>query len=263
MFDTHCHLDLPDFDEDRSEVIRRAENTGFTGFMVPGIEIPAMPKIISMAEEFPSVYFASGVHPNNAADLPKNWADAVRENAGHPRCRAIGEIGLDYYREYCPHEIQREVLSLQLELAGELHLPVIIHCRSAYEDLWPILSSWILGGHGRTAVFHAFDETSEAALKAVEIGMKIGMGGPYTYKKKNERRMEILNAVPLESILLETDCPYLSPIPHRGERNEPSYAALTLAKIAEVKNIPFEEADIQTTLNAREFFRLDEGNSGK
>lgn len=256
MIDTHCHLDLPDFDEDRDEVLKRARNSGFESFMVPGIELDAMGKIIEMSESEPDVYFASGIHPNNAAELIPDWLDHVRKNAAHPKCRAIGEIGMDYYREYCPHDIQREVFVQQLDLAAELNLPVIIHCRTAYEDLWPILSAWLKGGHGRTGVLHAFDETADAARLAVELGMKIGMGGPYTYRKKNERRFEIVDAVPLESILLETDCPYLSPIPHRGERNEPSYAALTLAKIAERKGVSFEEADLQTTRNARKFFGI-------
>ena len=224
--------------------------------MIPGIELNEMEKIIKISEREPDVFFASGIHPNNAADLDPEWADGVRKNAHHPKCRAIGEIGVDYYREYCPHDIQLRVFSAQLELAAELELPVIIHCRAAYEDLWPILSGWLKGGHGRTGVLHAFDETADAALAAVELGMKIGMGGPYTYRKKNERRFEIVRAVPLDSILLETDCPYLSPIPHRGERNEPSYAALTLAKIAELRDISFEEADFQTTRSARELFRF-------
>ena len=256
MFDTHCHLDLPDFDKDREEVINRAKNAGFQYFMVPGIELSTMEKLISFAEKHENVYFASGVHPNNAADLAPDWADGVIKNTKNPKCKAIGEIGMDYYREYCPHEKQREVFGMQLEIAADLGLPVIIHCRNAYDDLWPILSSWLKNGRGRTGVFHAFDETFTEAIAAVELGMKIGIGGPYTYKKKNERRIEILKAVPLDSILLETDCPYLSPIPHRGERNEPSYAALTLAKISEVKGISFEEADKQTTENGLDFFRI-------
>ncbi|MBQ6518598.1 MAG: TatD family hydrolase [Anaerolineaceae bacterium] len=256
MIDTHCHLDLPDFDEDRHEVLQRARNSGFEAFLIPGIELKYMGDIIGLAENDPDIYFASGIHPNNAAYLIPDWAEAVRLNALHPKCRAIGEIGVDYYREYCPHDIQRDVFAQQLDLAADLSLPVIIHCRAAYEDLWPILSSWLKSGHGRTGVLHAFDETVEAATAAVELGMKIGMGGPYTYRKKNERRFEIVKALPLQSILLETDCPYLSPIPHRGERNEPSFAALTLAKIAELKGISFEEADAQTTKNARELFHI-------
>lgn len=256
MFDTHCHLDLPEFDEDRDDVIRRAENCGFKYFLVPGIELDSMEKIINLTETYDSFWFASGIHPNNAAELVPDWVERVKMNALHLKCRAIGEIGLDYYREYCPQDIQRNVLAQQLDLAAELRLPVIIHCRNAYDDLWPILSAWLKGGHGRKAVFHAFDEDAEKALKAIELGMMIGMGGPYTYKKKNERRFEIIQTVPLSSILLETDCPYLSPIPHRGERNEPSYAALTLAKIAESKGIPFEEADKQTTENGLNFFGI-------
>ncbi len=256
MFDTHCHLDLPDFDEDREAVIRRAEEAHFSHFMIPGIELKWMGKIIGICEAHPNIYFASGIHPNNASDLVPDWADHVRENAAHPKCKAIGEIGVDYYREYCPHDIQLDVFAKQLDLASDLDLPVIIHCRTAYEDLWPMLSTWVKGGHGRKAVLHAFDEDAEKARLAVELGIKIGMGGPYTYKKKNERRIEIMQTVDIESILLETDCPYLSPIPHRGERNEPAYAALTLAKIAEIKGISIEEADARTTGNALDFFNI-------
>ncbi|MBQ4513031.1 MAG: TatD family hydrolase [Anaerolineaceae bacterium] len=257
MFDTHCHIDLPDFDEDREEVISRAKKAGFSHFMIPGIELDCMDKIIQITESNSNIYFASGIHPNNAAELVPDWAEHVRKNASHPKCKAIGEIGIDYYREYCPHDIQRKVFSQQLELASDLGLPIIIHCRTAYEDLWPLLSDWMKQGHGRKAVLHAFDEDAEKALLAVELGIMIGMGGPYTYKKKNERRIEIVQVVPMESILLETDCPYLSPIPHRGERNEPAYAALTLAKIAEIKGVSVEEADAQTTANGLDFFSID------
>ena len=256
MFDTHCHLDLVEFDEDRGAVILRAQNGGFSHFMVPGIELACMEKIVQIAEEHSGIFFASGIHPNNAAELAPDWVDGVKGFTAHPKCKAIGEIGMDFYREYCPHDIQREVFITQLELAAELNLPVIIHCRNAYEELWPILSEWMKNGSGRKAVLHAFDETAERALAAVECGVMIGMGGPYTYKKKNERRLEIIEAVPMASILLETDCPYLSPIPHRGERNEPAWAALTLQKIAEVKEIEFEDADRITTENGLRFFDI-------
>ncbi len=257
MFDTHCHLDLPDFDADLEEVFTRARAVGFTHFMIPGIELASIDKIKMISEEHDDVFFASGIHPNNAADLVPDWDAQVIRDAAHPRCRAIGEIGMDYYREYCPHDIQKTVFERQLDIAAELKLPVIIHCRAAYEDLWPILSRWLKAGSGRTGVLHAFDEDAEKALAAVELGMKIGIGGPYTYRKKNERRIGILEAVPLGSILLETDCPYLSPIPHRGERNEPAFAAITLAKIAEVKQISFEDADRIVTENALDFFGIN------
>ena len=256
MFDTHCHLDLSDFDEDRNEVLQRARNAGFTHFMIPGIELATIEKIKKISEENTDIYFASGIHPNNAADLEADWDKRVMLDAAHPRCRAIGEIGMDFYREYCPHDIQKVVFERQLEIAAELELPVIIHCREAYEELWPILSAWLKGGDGRTGVLHAFDEDAEKAMAAVDLGMKIGVGGTYTFRKKNERRIRILEEVPIENILLETDCPYLSPIPHRGERNEPAFAALTLARIAEIKQITFEEADRITTENALAFYGL-------
>ena len=257
MFDTHCHLDLSEFDPDREDVIKRANEAGFTHFLVPGIELATIERIKTIAETHDGIFFASGIHPNNAAGLVPDWDERVIRDADHPKCRAIGEIGMDFYREYCPHDTQETVFRRQLEIAAELDLPVIIHCRSAYEALWPILSQWLEEGHGRRrGVLHAFDEDAEKAMAAVDLGMMIGMGGPYTYKKKNERRVEIMQVVPLDAILLETDCPYLSPIPHRGERNEPAFAKLTLEKIAEVKGISPDEADRITTENGLKFFRI-------
>lgn len=256
MIDTHCHLDLPHFEEDLDEVFSRAETAGFKGFIIPGIEFATIDRIRTIAETRSNVWFASGIHPNNADGLPADWADQVIRDADHPKCVAIGEIGIDYYREYCPHDIQREVFIRQLDIAEELQLPVIIHCRTAYEDLWPILSSWMRRNPGNRAVLHAFDEDAEKALLAVELGIMIGIGGTYTYTKKNERRRDILKAIPMESILLETDCPYLTPHPHRGERNEPAYAELTAEAIAAIKEVPFEEVDLITSANAMRFFQI-------
>ncbi len=256
MFDTHCHLDLPHFDADRQAVLKRARSAGFDYFMIPGIELATIGKIKSIAETESDVRFASGIHPNNARDLASDWDVRVIDDAVHPKCKAIGEIGMDLHWDFCPADIQRTVFIRQLEIAAELELPVIVHCREAYDELWPILSGWMKQGHGRKAVMHAFDEDAERAAAAVDLGMMIGVGGTCTYRKKNERRFEIIKRVPLESILLETDCPYLAPIPHRGERNEPAFAAFSLAKIAELKEIPFEEADRVTTANGMSFFGL-------
>ncbi len=256
MFDTHCHLDLPHFDADRQAVLKRARSAGFDYFMIPGIELATIGKIKSIAETESDVRFASGIHPNNARDLASDWDVRVIDDAVHPKCKAIGEIGMDFHWDFCPADIQRTVFIRQLEIAAELELPVIVHCREAYDELWPILSGWMKQGHGRKAVMHAFDEDAERAAAAVDLGMMIGVGGTCTYRKKNERRFEIIKRVPLESILLETDCPYLAPIPHRGERNEPAFAAFSLAKIAELKEIPFEEADRVTTANGMSFFGL-------
>ena len=173
MFDTHCHLDLPDFDQDRADVYERAKQTGFQYFLIPGIELVSMAKIRFLTETFDGTFFASGIHPNNASELLPDWLVEVKKNADYPKCKAIGEIGMDYYREYCPHEIQKQVFAEQLDLAADLSLPVIIHCRNAYEDLWPILSDWLKRGHGRSGVLHAFDEDAEKALAAVELGMRI------------------------------------------------------------------------------------------
>ena len=256
LIDAHCHLDMPDFESDLDEVLKRAENAGFCAFIIPGIEQSCMSRIIKIAGENPAVFFASGIHPNNAADLPEDWEAQLIENARLDKCAAIGEIGLDFYRDYCPADIQIHVFQRQLELAETLQLPVIIHCRNAFDTLWPMLMKWKEDNPDNQAVLHAFDEDAEIARKVVLQNFYLGIGGTYTYSKKNERREEILRAVSLESLILETDCPYLSPIPHRGERNEPAYAKLSAEKIAAVKGLPFEEAAGQLTQNALRLFPI-------
>lgn len=254
LIDTHCHLDLPEFDEDLADVLSRAADAGFGKFIIPGIELKSMPKIIDMAGNDPAIFFASGIHPNNSSDLPDDWDAQVIENACLDRCVAIGEIGLDFYRDYCPPETQIRVFKRQLELAEDLRLPVIVHCRQAFDTLWPILEGWKEQNPDNQAVLHAFDEDAEKAQEVTLQNIYLGIGGTYTYTKKNERRIEILRAVPIESMLIETDCPYLTPIPHRGERNEPSFARLTAEKISEVKGIPLDQVIEQTTTSAQHLF---------
>lgn len=249
MIDSHCHINLPEYNADLPQVLERAKQDGFTQFIIPSNELAEMPGIVDLAASDETIYFAAGVHPNNAADWKENWVDSIRNDAMLSKCVAIGEIGLDFYREYCPCEIQLQALKAQLSLASTLRLPVIIHCRNAFETIWPILSDWASTIDYLPGVLHAFDETADEALSAIAKGFMIGIGGPYTYTKKNVRRINTLEMIPLDKILLETDCPFLSPIPHRGERNEPAFARLTAQKISEIKKLPIETIDEQTTRN--------------
>lgn len=240
LIDTHCHLNLSEFSEDFSEVENRAMAADVKRMIVPGIDLQTTQSAQKMADCSSAIFFSSGIHPNDAFNLEKNWLDEIEKAAQDPKCLAIGEIGLDFYREHCPHAIQVEVFKKQLDLAESLNLPVIIHCRQAFDVLWPILSEWHDRNPENIGVLHAFDETEEAAFAAIAKGFLIGIGGVYTYKNV-PRRMVILQEIPCGSILFETDAPYLTPVPFRGKRNEPSYVRFTAERTAQVKNIPLDQ----------------------
>lgn len=240
LIDTHCHLNLSDFSDDIVDVERRAEAAGVQRIIVPGIDTATTENAQKMAEEQSAIFFSSGIHPNDASELEEHWLEEIEKAAQHTKCLAIGEIGLDFYREHCPHEIQIDVFKKQLDLAESLNLPVIIHCRQAFDVLWPILSKWHDRNPANVGVLHAFDETTEAALAAISKGFLLGIGGAYTYKNV-PRRTTILQEISGESILFETDAPYLTPVPFRGQRNEPAYVRFTAEKTAQVQNIPLDQ----------------------
>ncbi|MHC1772128.1 MAG: TatD family hydrolase [Flexilinea sp.] len=240
LIDTHCHLNLPDFSEDLGAVLERAGNAQVKRIIVPGIDLETSKSALKMAESNSAIFFACGFHPNDAAGWEDGWLSEIEVVSEHKKCVAIGEIGLDFYREYCPQEIQMTVFKKQLALAEKLGLPVIVHCRQAFETLWPVLSEWHDRNPRNIGVLHAFDETVDEAFEAISRGFFIGIGGAYTYKN-TPRRVEILREIPLESILLETDAPYLTPVPFRGRRNEPSYVRYTAEKVADVKELPLEK----------------------
>ena len=240
LIDTHCHLNLSEFSADFSDVKQRAEAADVKRIIIPAIDVQTTQNAQKMADDYSAIFFSSGIHPNNASDFKENWLEEIRIAAQDQKCLAIGEIGLDFYREHCPHEIQIPVFKKQLELAEVLNLPVIIHCRQAFEILWPILSEWHDRNPKNVGVLHAFDETTDAALTAISKGFLLGIGGAYTYKNV-PRREAILKEIPCESILFETDAPYLTPVPMRGKRNEPAYLRFTAEKTAQIKNIPLDQ----------------------
>lgn len=240
LIDTHCHLNLSDFSEDLEAVQERAGNVQVKRIIVPGIDLETSNSALKMAETYSAIFFASGIHPNEAAGWEDSWLKEIEVLAVHPKCVAIGEIGLDFYREHCPPETQVAAFTRQLMLAENLGLPVIVHCRQAFNTLWPIIAEWHDRNPRNTGVLHAFDETATEASEAVSKDFFLGIGGAYTYKN-NPRREEILRTIPLGSILLETDAPYLTPVPFRGRRNEPAYIRYTAEKIAEVKGLPLEK----------------------
>lgn len=257
LIDTHCHLDFNNFDEDREDVLSRANAAGVKNIIVPAIDLDSCQRVLALAESNSSIYAAVGVHPNSSSDWQSSWLDQIRRFAAHEKVIAIGEIGLDYYRDYAPRDIQLKALRQQLELAADLDLPVILHNRDSNEDLLVTLRSSGLAGHPRPGVFHSFSGDAELASKALDDGFFIGFTGPITYKNADSLR-NIARLIPPERVLIETDAPFLAPQKRRGKRNEPAYVRYTAEKLSEILSMDYSEIAFQTTLNARLLFNLPE-----
>jgi TatD DNase family protein len=233
MIDSHCHLDFPDFDEDRDEVLARAIEAGVTTIINPGTDLESSRRALALTERYDNVYAAVGVHPHDASALDRQALAELRQLASHPKVVAIGEIGLDYYRDLSPRAQQRAAFQAQLALAADLDRPVIIHQRESADDVMAALRDWAMGGHPG-CVLHAFSGDEAVADEAVSLGFFIGVGGPLTFK--NARRLpEIVTRLPLGCLLVETDAPYLAPHPYRGRRNEPAYVTLVVKRLAELR----------------------------
>ena len=251
LTDTHAHLDFPQFDDDREEVIARALAAGVGIIINVGTDLASSRRAVTLAEAYPQIYAAVGVHPHDAKTLTDEALAELGELARHPKVVAIGEIGLDFYRDLSPRNVQREAFERQLALAQELGKPVIIHDREAHAEVMAILRRW----PGLRGVLHCFSGDLDMAHEAIEMGFYISVAGPVTFK--NARRLpEIVRQLPLERLLIETDCPYLAPHPYRGRRNEPAYVRLVAQKVAELKGMSLERVARVTTANARQLFGL-------
>ena len=255
LVDTHCHLDDDSFASDRDEVVVRAAAVGVGRIVVPAIDLGNVEAVLELTAGVEGVYAAVGVHPNSAADWQDDWIDELRRLAAHPKVVAIGEIGLDYYWDKTPMEIQHHALARQLELAHELHLPVIIHNREANADILAQLVASPLRGADRPGVLHSFSGDWPMAEAALAMGFYLGFTGPLTYKKADEMRA-VATRAPLDRILIETDAPYLTPQPYRGKRNEPAYVRFVAERLAELRGLAVEEIARITTANAERLFQL-------
>jgi TatD DNase family protein len=264
LVDTHCHLNFDLFDGDRDEVVARARQAGVERIVNPGVDLETSRSAIRLANQYPEVYAAVGVHPNDILDWDEGLLDQIKELAGNPKVVAIGEIGLDYYREKSPHDLQKQVFLQQLELATELDLPVIIHSRNAspeqpqaIQDILAILEKW-QAGQGRLpsppGVLHSFSSDLDSARKAIKLNFLIGITGPVTFRNAPGLR-RLVEGLPLEALLIETDAPFLTPHPFRGKRNEPGFVKLVAEKLAEIHNLPTEEVARITKNNAGRLFR--------
>ena len=250
-FDSHSHMDDRRFDGDREEIINDLKNHGVGLLMNVGCDLPSSERSVALAERYPFVYAAVGSHPDDADHVNGKLLDRYRSLAMHEKVRAIGEIGLDYHYEDVPRAQQIIAFEQQLELAEALKLPVIVHEREAHGDAMEIVKR-----HPEVrGVFHCFSGSKELALWLVERGWYIGFTGVVTFKNAR-RAVEAVQALPLERILIETDCPYMAPEPYRGRRNDSRYVPLVAARIAELKGISPEEAGSITTENAKRLFAI-------
>lgn len=263
LIDTHAHLDLAQFDADRQAVLARASAAGVATMVTVGVDLASSRRAVALAAENEAIVAAVGVHPHDASTLTGDTLAALRRLSERPRVVAVGEIGLDYYRDRSPRDVQRRAFQAQLAWAARLGKPVIIHDRDAHDDVLGMLQDWargLAGGAlaGRPGVLHTFSGDLAMAEKAISLGFYLGLSGPVTYQ--NARQLpRIVQAVPLDRIVVETDCPFLPPHPHRGKRNEPSYVRLVAERVAELKGISFDELAAATTANARWLFQLDDG----
>jgi TatD DNase family protein len=208
---------------------------------------------VALAEAQAHIFAAVGFHPHDAAKLTLADLQTLRELAQHPKVKAIGEIGLDYYRDLSPRDVQAKAFRQQLELAADLDLPVIIHCREAFDDVIAILREWQASNKQARGVLHSFSGDRAQAEQVFEIGFRIGLTGPITFPKAEEMRA-VAQAAPMDRLLIETDAPYLTPAPNRGKRNEPAYVRRVAEKIAEVRGLTVEAVAAQTTANADSLF---------
>ena len=268
LTDTHCHLDFNKFDEDRDSVIQRALEAGIERILIPGLDLESSRSALKLAESQPNIYAAVGFHPTDLENFSEKAFEEVRELVNHPKVVAMGEIGIDYYwvKEPEKRAFQREILKRQLAFALTVSKPVVIHMREendawfgpASADLLEILSEWCsnLQNHPlaeKPGVLHSFNGNLETAQKAIDLNFYIGVTGPVTYKNAEEKR-QIIRQLPLERLLIETDAPFLTPVPHRGKRNEPAFVAYIADKIAEIHMTTREQVAEVTSMNAAHLF---------
>lgn len=252
IFDSHAHYDLEQFDEDRDELLSSMGEHQVGAIVNVGANWNSVTETVALAEKYPHVYAAVGIHPDEVGILDEERFAFLREQCQRDKVVAVGEIGLDYYWDHESHDVQKKWFIRQLELARELDLPVSIHSREAAADTMEIMKTH---GRGLRGVIHCFSYSLEQAREYIKMGYHIGVGGVVTFK--NGRKLkEIVTEIPLERILLETDSPYLAPEPFRGKRNDSSYLTYVAEEIANLKGITCAEVIAQTEKNARELFGL-------
>ena len=252
LFDTHAHLNDPAFDADRDGLIRGLPEKGVGLVMNIGCCLESSRDCVKMADTYPHIYATVGSHPDSANEVNDAVLDEYRMLCKHPKVKAIGEIGLDYYYEDIPRDIQQKAFRMQMELAQEVGLPVVVHERDAHQDGLMIVKDFPTV----TGVFHCYSGSAEMARQLVNMGWYIGFTGVLTFKNAR-KAVETAASSPLERIVLETDCPFMAPEPFRGKRNDPGYLYRMAEKLAEIRGISVAEVEEITTRNAKKLYRMD------
>lgn len=250
IFDSHAHYTDKAFNDDRTDLLGSLKESGICGVINCGADLESSKGSLALSREYDYIYAACGVHPEEVDGLPENYIDLLREMAQNKKCVAIGEIGLDYYWRQDNKELQKMVFEEQLLLAKELDLPVIIHDREAHEDTLRILKK-----HKPKGVLHCFSGSVETAKEVLKLGMYIGLGGAVTFKKA-KKPVEVAEMLPLDRLLLETDCPYMAPVPMRGKRNNSAYIQYIAEKIGEIKDIDPQIIANNATENTKKLFGI-------
>ena len=252
LFDTHAHMDDRAFDEDRAELLADLPNQGLSLVMNPGCSLESSRNACALAKDYDYIYAAVGSHPDAADEVNDRVLAEYRELCKlNPKVKAIGEIGLDYHYDDIPREIQLRAFRAQMELAAELNLPVIVHERDAHEDGMNMVRQF----RNVQGVFHCYSGSAEMARQLVDLGWYIGFTGVLTFKNAR-KAVEVAQAIPLERIVLETDCPYMAPTPFRGKRNHPGYLYRMAEKLAELRDLPVEEIRKITLENGKRLYRI-------
>jgi len=251
LIDSHAHLEIGDFDNDMDDVVERARQTGIDLIVTVGTNLSDCKKAVDLTRRYEAVYAAVGIHPHEVKDITPTTYDDLRKLTKMQKVVAYGEIGLDFFRNLSPRDIQLRRFAEQLELAADLELPIIIHDREAHSETLELLKTW----KGRRGIIHCFSGDCRMAEKCLDMGFYISIPGPVTYKK-SEILQDVVRFVPITSLLLETDAPYLTPEPNRGKRNEPAFVIHTAKKVAEIKELPLDTVAFITSQNAKDVFGI-------
>lgn len=259
MIDSHCHLNFDSFAEDLDDVLERARQAGVRTFINPAVDLASCRDILALHRRRPEIHVAVGVHPNSSAGFDGGSLRELAELCAQPGVVAVGEIGLDYFRDRCPPDRQQYALRKQLQLAADRGLPVIIHNREADADLMPILEEHVRslapGQEGRIGVLHSFSASEGVARQALDLGFHLGFTGPLTFRKADAMR-GIARSVPMDRLLVETDAPFLAPAPRRGKRNEPAWLRHIVERLADLHGVTPGAMGRVTEENARRLFCL-------
>ena len=253
LIDSHAHLDDERFNKDRDKLIKSLGENGISTVINIGADLPSSIKSVKLSEEYDNIYAAVGVHPHSASDMDEGTIEVLKAFSSREKVVAIGEIGLDYYYDNSPRDVQRTWFKRQMKLAKEVNLPIVVHSREANQETFDMIKAESDGN--LRGVIHCYSGSVELALEYIKLGYYISFAGPVTFKNAKTPK-EVAKAVPIDRLLVETDSPYLTPEPHRGKRNEPLYVRHVAAMIAELRGMTIEELARATSENTKRLFNL-------